>query len=865
MAKKSGFRFGNKLTGASAAALACALASPAVAQDAPAPAATAQSSASVEPDIVVTGQRAAELRSLQLKRQSDSVTETVVADDVGKLPDQNVAESVKRLPGLSVANDQGEGRYVIIRGVNPNLVNVTVNGMTQPAPEPDGRQVKLDDIPSSLIAAVTISKSLTADQDANAIGGAVDIRTLSAFDRKEHFFFTARGQVGEYDLNKKHPWEGDAQIGGRIGNFGAVLSFSKSRRPIESENFQGSETFYYASNGGNDGPDQFGLRDYNLVRTRTGVVLNLDWHPSNAVKLFLRGTYSSFGDNEYRDQNRVDSIAYTPATASSGTYTGRGSILIRRRIEDDNTKSVSGGGSFALGSGHLDLTGSWASAVKNDPLRAEYSFQTKPSAKPASTITGDFDLSQAPYGFTFDPPFDPSMFLFKSVNYDHRHAQEDLWQLRADYSVPIGIGDDSTIKIGAKYLNRHKTNNRAYVKYGAGSVAFNASNASYVSDTTFYGDQYVFGPRVDYYAAEAYAAAHPGVFTQKASDIASGLTNSLAADYDVHEKVTAGYAMATLKWGGLTVIPGVRVEHTEDDAAGKLVVPGSTPDDDFNSFGHRSYTNWFPGLNVKYEATQNLILRGAVTTALGRPNYPDLAPFVTVDETTNPTAISRGNPDILPYKAVNLDAALEYYLPNQGVISVGLFYKHIDNPIYTQTEHLTNYTIAGQTFADANVLQPVNADEAVIQGIEFNAQYQLSFLPGFLSGFGIGGNFTIVGGHGSGLVGRSGDFPLFFQSKRLGSAQLTYEKYGITARVAYSYRSKYLDLLGTDAAHDEYTDNNGQLDARIGYDFNDHFSIYAEGVNLNDAPWRRFIGSSGFLVEREHYGPSYRVGAQIKF
>lgn len=140
-------------------------------------------SASAPHDIVVTGRRSAELRSLQIKERADQVVETLVADDVGKLPDQNVAEAVKRLPGLSVANDQGEGRYVIIRGVNPNLVNVTVNGMTQPAPEPEGRQVKLDDLPSAMIQAVTVTKSLTPDQDANAIGGAVDIRTVSAFDR----------------------------------------------------------------------------------------------------------------------------------------------------------------------------------------------------------------------------------------------------------------------------------------------------------------------------------------------------------------------------------------------------------------------------------------------------------------------------------------------------------------------------------------------------------------------------------------------------------------------------------------------------------------------------------------------------------
>ncbi|MFT4055514.1 MAG: TonB-dependent receptor plug domain-containing protein [Novosphingobium sp.] len=184
------------LLAASATALMVSLAAPTWAAEAD-PALPSAPTAE-EDAIVVTGQRTAELRALQIKERSIQVQETRVADDVGKLPDQNVAEAVKRLPGLSVANDQGEGRYVIIRGV-PNLVNVTVNGQTQPVPEPEGRQVKLDYIPSAMIAAVTVTKSLTPDQDANAIGGSVDIRTLSAFDRTQDFS-AGRGEVGRYDL-----------------------------------------------------------------------------------------------------------------------------------------------------------------------------------------------------------------------------------------------------------------------------------------------------------------------------------------------------------------------------------------------------------------------------------------------------------------------------------------------------------------------------------------------------------------------------------------------------------------------------------------------------------------------------------------
>lgn len=864
-AHRNTLRMSRMLIGVSVGAMAIVAAQPALAQDTSgAPVAAPQDTS----DIVITGRRAAERAAIELKKASDAVSESLVADDVGKLPDQNVAEAVRRLPGLSVANDQGEGRYVIIRGVNPNLVNVTVNGQTQPAPEPDGRQVKLDDIPSSLIASVTISKSLTADQDANAIGGAVDIRTLSAFDRTNSFFGGVRGEYGWYKINGKSPYAADAQIGGRFGDFGVVASASYSYRPIESENFQASTVFDSAGR-----PDQFGLRDYNLVRKRKGFVLNLDYRPTDAIKLFLRGTYSEYSDNEFRDQNRVDSLCYysgvgtcgfTTAPANANSFRGRPSILIRRRIENDNTKSVSGGGSFKFdGGSQLDVAAAYASAVKVDNLRSEFNFRG--SATGANSVTGTYDITTAPYSFTVSPGF-TTAYALNAVNYDQRRAQEDLWQIRADFTVPIGVGDGSTIKLGAKYLNRHKTNDRAFQQYGVASgQTFTAANGSYVGNTSFYDGQYVFGPRIDYDKAQAYIVANPAVLGQSASNLASSRNNSLVADYDVTEKIIAGYVMATLKFGGLTIIPGVRIERTEDYALGKLITATSTPTQGFNSIGTRAYTYAFPSINLKFEATKDLIFRGAITTAMGRPNYPDLTPFVSVDATTSPPTITQGNTAIQPYKAVNFDLTGEYYLGDRGIISVGLFLKQVDNPIYTATSTVTNGTFAGQTFATALVVQPVNADKATIKGIEFALQYTFDFLPGPLAGFGVAANYTIVGGHGEGLPGRTGDFPLFFQSNNIGSVQLTYEKYGISGRVAYSFRSKYLDAIGNNAASDQYTDYNGQLDARIGVTIMKVVEVYVEGSNLNDTPWRRFIGSKSFLVERERYGRLIKAGVQFKF
>ncbi|RZF63703.1 TonB-dependent receptor [Sphingomonas populi] len=820
------------------------------------PAPEAAATEDTAPDIVVTGAREGQRKAVAEKRNADNTVEALYANDVGKLPDQNVAEALRRLPGLSVANDQGEGRYVIIRGIDPNLVNVSLNGQTLPAPEPAGRQVKLDDLPSAMIQSVVVSKSLLPSQDANAIGGEVAIRTLTAYDRSERFFLGARGSAGWSKLNGKTPWEVDGQVGGRFGTneeFGAVVSANYSRRPIESENFQGSEAWSTGI------PDQNGLRDYNLVRTRLGVVGNFDYRPSDDVKLYIRSSYSKFTDHETRDQNRIGSeTGITPASATSGVFKATGTILVRRREEDDNTKSVTLGGEFNVGGGKLEASGGYTKAVKDDPIRSEFTFATAKSG-----LTVDYDLSTDPYSFTPRTPgfTDPSKFTLTKFNLDRRQAYEEIWQARVDYTLPITLGDDSSIKIGGKYLDRRKFNNQDKTNYKAGGTALALANLGYVGDTGFYNGMYSFGQRIDYFKARAYVEANPATLKL---DPTATLADSLSSDYDVSESIVAGYAMATLKFGPLTLIPGVRVEHTEDKTKATVVNGASKLTDGYNSFGKKSYTDVFPGLNAKWDIAQDVLMRAAVTTAIGRPNYPNLAPSIVVTDDAV-TGVSLGNPDLKPYKSVNLDSSLEYYPAKDSVFAIGLFYKRIDNPIYTSSARLTNVTYAGVTYPVAQVSQPINADNEVVYGIELNAQTQFTWLPGVWGGFGVSANYTHVEGHATAPGIRAGDIPLGFQSHDIGTAQLFYENYGFAARVAYSYRSKYLDLLGASAATDEYTDNNGQLDVHASYQITPMVTIFADGTNLTDAPWRRFIGTKANLVERERYDYSLRGGVQLHF
>ena len=831
--------------------------------------------------VTVSGQRLAERVALQRKQTTDNLIETLNSNDVGKLPDQNVAEAVRRMVGVSVANDQGEGRYVIIRGAPPSLANVTINGQTAAAPEPDSRQVKLDDIPASLVSSLTVTKSLTPDLDANAIAGAVDIATLSAFDRKDPFAY-GRFAFGHYDLSGKSPYEGDITLGTQFGagdQYGLVLSGNYSTRPIKSENF-GSGGIAYNVYNGRVVPSNQQIRDYTLTRERAGAVVNFDWKATPDLKLFLRSTFSSYGDDEIRDRFTITlptaAASYAGQTATSGSFTtgGRATRYVRARTENDHTLNFSTGANYVSGQNVFDWQATWSEAVKVDPRRDEWQFRT------GTTISGTYDTSNFLYLVTPDAnAYDPSKETFNQLTHAHRLALEHLYQTRLDYERPLPWGDSSSVKLGVKYLNRNKNNDQYQETYAAASSATAPAFApfAYQGGAATYGGRYLFGPRVSYGLAENYFNAnHPGGCDTSTGgglkcDLNASASAQNAADYKISEEVVAGYGMATLKFGALTLIPGVRIESTSGSYSAKSVAvnaataagtaaPVITP-----LSASRSYTDVFPGLNARYDLADDLVLRAAVTTAIGRPDYNNLPPYATVDTSGTPTAVTAGNPNLQPLYSTNLDAAIEYYLPNQGIVSLSVFHKDIANPIYTQGLLGVNGTFGGIAVTGATVSSFTNARSGHVQGVEFNVQSQFGFLPEPFDGLGASGNISIIDSHAGGLPGRTDLVPLFNQSRYVGTAQLFYEKYGLNLRLAYSYRSKYLDTLGASALSDAYTAELGQLDARGSYDLTGHMSVFVEASDLNDAPWRRYLGNPSQVYENEHYGWSGKIGFQLKY
>ena len=854
----------NALTALIVSNLAAMAVTPANAQD------SGQSSPQQQSDVTqldvvqVTGRRAADRAAIDDKRYADAQVDAIRADDVGRLPDQNVAEAVRRLPGVTTVNDQGEGRYLTVRGVSPDLLNVTLNGQTAPAPEPDGRQVKLDDIPSGLIGGVTVSKTLTADMDANAIAGQVNIETLSAFDR-QGTFGTARAAYGYNDLNSENPYEVDGSFGGRFGTdkqFGAVFAVNYSDRKIGTQNLQNTGDWIEVD--GQVVPEGLDLRQYNTHRQRSGAVANFDWRPNDDTKMFLRFVYSKYEDSETRDRFAIemDEDGISPDGAGGGTFVdAEGIRALRTRAENTSTFTTSTGGEFKFQNDAVlkaELT--YSRANKRDPHRDEWGFTQGGISGNYRLDGGDFSVTPAGEDAYNAALYEPDFWEPES-----RKAVEDLYQARVDYTLPIELGDGSDLQFGAKYLHRKKTNdeNGQAWEYDEGPLLL--SDVAGTPLGSVFGGRHRFGPIIDGPTANAYFNTNSGQFEE---DMEGTLATTLAGDYRITEKITAAYAMGRLRFGDFTMIPGIRMERTEGDyAAIAFDVENTGIDQGFNTFGKRSYTDWFPGLTLRYDVGDNLVFRGALTRAIGRPNYESLAPFVQIEGAgDSEPEVTMGNPDLEPLYSKNLDISVEYYVGNRGVLSAAAFYKDIKNPIYETTRSGQDGVFGGRTLTNAEVGTWTNAESATVRGIELNANYELSMLPSPFDGLSVGANMTFVDSEAEGLPSRSDKVPLLNQSDRVASAQISYEKYGFSARIAYTYRSPQLsEVSEEEASGDIYLDKLSSWDARVSYEFNSSLTVFLEGSNLNDAAMRTYAGFRNRLAEKEIYGWTARAGLQFKF
>jgi TonB-dependent receptor len=804
-------------------------------------------------EVIVTGSRVSQLLALQRKRAAESILDAVSADTVGKLPDFNVAEAIQRLPGLSVEIDQGEGRYTVIRGIDADLNNVTIDGNLVGSPEGSGRRVALDVVPSDLVSMVEVVKAITPDLDGNAIGGNINVVTRSAFDSEEPFGAIS-ARAGYNEKSGRNPYGASATWGSTLGpddEWGLVLAGSYYIKRYDTELAEGQDWAEFAP--GDFAPGNLRLFEYDIERERIGFNANLEYRPDDTTLWYLRSIFNEFTDEEQRHQLDFDAARGDQTPLSSTVVQnedGRASREYRQNNQTQQLNNISIGGEFDFDNVTWGASYTFSHAEEITPLRMDWEYRSGGRAYP-NTV----DVSNNYREFDAGPAInDPANYDFRRVRRRTDAIEEDINSFKTDLRIDRDFGARSGyLKFGFKYAERDKFRDRENMNYDD-AVDFTLADTGLFSSgpSNFFDGRYELGPVLDFAGHEALFQSDPGMFEFNADGSAE---NSIASDYDIVEDLYAGYGMISVDYGSTTVLAGVRVEYTDaiynatlidfDDPDFDELNPGSEVQDRTN------YIDYLPSIHVTFRPKDNVIVRAAWTNTIGRPDFEDVVPVFEVED----MAGSAGNVKLEPFASMGFDFSYEYYIEPAGIVSVGAFYKDIDNPIYTR--RTPNVTYRGVPLLSLS--QPENADSGSLLGLELSWEQQ------FANGLGASVNLTFVDSEVKVFGRESDDLTFFGQADTLANVSLYYSFGRFEARLAANYRDEYLAGIGGDVTEDVYWDAHTQVDLKLTFDASDSLSIFGEVQNINDESRLEYQAISSRLLADEIYSWTALVGMTYAF
>lgn len=825
-------------------------------------------------EIVVTGTRLQNQRAIGVRRDADQVVDAVTSDDVGRLPDFNIGEALQRLPGVVVQNDQAEARFVTVRGLNAAYNYTTVDGVSIAVPDRNGRRVFMDVMPASLADRIDVFKTFTPDLEGAAIGGVIDIRTASAFERHRHQLnqslelgrysnddgFNGSGLSGDADFTYSTLFGADDQ-------FGVVLFGNYYKRDSYVPQLEAGGTHYFyntaGANAGQPGvntgvypgtgfavPGERRWYWYHNDRERSGGGLKLEFKPDDSNYLFVRGFWNQATDDEDR---QTDLLTHSGGgtvrnqTATSGELRGASGLSVQENLGqfafDRQVWAGTAGGDHRLFGGgatwRLNYSGS---RFRNPENWAEWRLNGA-AANFAYARTGDT------YSFT---PLDPAAFS-NYANYapfrrqfDERGLDVDLYETKMDFSYDLSPVWSYQAGVAARREERGFDENRDRYLPNTGNTYNLAAAGVLRTDLCLappgaLDDQcmVVVNPARATQAFIDHLAANPA---QWRLDTMGTEDNNL--DYGIEETVLAAYGLARYRGDALNLTFGLRYEDTGTDGTGRRLRNGIWND----TKNKGDYEHFLPSVNASYDLSDTMKLRAAYSKSIGRPPFNAIAPVgERLDETTSPVTLSRSNPDLEPRESQNVDLAWDWYLDRgQGVLSAGLFYKEVKNEFFTTVSSQT-IDVEGVSLL-ADVTQMVNAGEPIdIYGVELNVVKNLDFLPEPFAGFGIQANATLLD---TNFKQRMNDGSLVELDTMVGQADesynvaLFYDQGPLSVRLAYNYTGmKLTERVNTATAYrNRYDGIDKGLDLKATFRINEHWGATLNGWNITREGRTEYMG-----------------------
>ncbi|GJL65419.1 MAG: TonB-dependent receptor [Nitrospirales bacterium] len=809
-------------------------------------------------EIVVVGSRASLQSALQKQRNSDKVVGIVDSDALGNFADINVAESLRRISGIMVENDQGEGRYVTVRGMNTDLNAMTINGVSTAAPE-DRRGMILDGVPSDLLDSMTVYKSLTPNLDADTIGGAINLETITAFSYDDLYVrLKAETSYNELTSDADNPtlsatftnrWD----VAG--GEFGAALVLSDQSRRIIAHNNENGGWGDVAPN------DDYEMRFYDLTREREGVVLALDYRADSGNSYFAHVFHNEYSDTEWRAKWETrDGLEDNDAVINGSVFSYANSKVdteSRNRTELREITSLRLGANFEFDNGsRAELEFFTSEAEQDDRDRQAVIFRSDTIDE---AITYDNSNQKKPV-VTFPSVFyDPSTFNLNAFEREFTlNTDEDIG---AKFDFYHDLNNNTQLQFGAKIRQREKLNDLVFCGYEP-IDDINLSTVSLDQPDQFLNS--IAGPTASFGQVKGFISRlgsgvttlSDGTFCQNpgAEFEFSGDEDeeSIPADWVTEEDIMSAYIMGTTITDNATWVYGLRYEDTDTTYRGKAFDGGFAGFTNFeNNYGFLA-----PSLNVKFDVADDQIVRFGLFRSLVRPGFQESNAGAIVD--TEDNEIEGGNPNLDPTTAWNLDLTWEYYVGDATFFGAGLFYKSIEDAV-VEVES-TDAIFRGQLYDVAGTF--INTDDSNISGLELS--YQTAWDNGLL--FVI--NYTMTDGETdlpADSVNGQRTIPFFKQAKHTGNVSVGYDLGPWDVRLAGNYRSNFLDEIGDEPLVDRYTDDFFQIDLTARYEFNDNLTITGSAINLNDEPEYYYFGNSSRLSQYDEYGTTYSLGLRYSF
>ncbi|EGF89679.1 tonB-dependent receptor family protein [Asticcacaulis biprosthecium C19] len=869
-------------------------------------------SAPAEDTVVeVRGIRRGIKQSLDIKRQSIGVVDSIASEDLGKLPDQNVAESLQRIPGVTIERNRGEGRYVSVRGFGPKFNAVTVNGRTL-ATDNNGREFSFDVIPSEVISGADVYKSPQANVNGASIGATIDVRTLRPLDQPKAF--SAAASIGSTYAELADSWNPEAAgvVSWRNAdrNFGIAVAATFSDQEVRDDEFtigaghvkrSSTDSYYNAGGvaGARLGPNvapftgvsmPSNLSPFFFVRQKSMAGLNgaLQWKPTERLTIGVDALYAKAEITE--DQTGL-AYDFSGGTLVEQVVQGKEAVYQRYQggfvdqILQHDTRNVTttllGVNanfratdtltlSFDLSSSKAERRGKennhfttirrknmdlWFDRRNGSPIY-DYGF-TSPNYSNASTnpagITAHYYIWGG--GSDIDDKIDEAKFDAK-------------WAPEGDVTLFAGIASQKRVKT----ITAFSTPGGEQCAYCGSdrvlpqSLFFNTDMNFFAShDGNIIRDWVGYDPlavikQVDTFATQDGKAFDPGRFDAAGSSV-------------VDEKVMLGYIMSDIRadLGGmpLSVNAGIRVEDTKYTSSGaSRTVLSAVP----NGAGQNiitlspiipvsfegKYTDILPSLNAKLGVTDDLILRFAASRVITRPTLSDLSPRQTIQTNPGNETIRRGNPDLQPFRAAQIEGGVEWYFDRLSLLSFAAFYKNIDSFVTLTT---TPQKVDQVTF---QVTVPTNGKGATVKGFELGYRQVFGNLPAPFDGLGVQTSFTYAESNANYTNAVANvSYGLEGLSKYSYSVIGFYEKGPVQARLAYTWRDKFLAVASGRNGEPEYFDAYGQLDAGVSYDVSENFTVYLDGLNLTDT--NEFIYSVTPDRTKEYRTTGKRISAGVRY